>query len=300
MDPDAKPKMIVIAGPTASGKSSLAVTIAKKHDGEVISADSRQVYEGLDIASGKITPEEIHGVKHHLLDVARPEDEFNVTDFKRLADEAVFDILQRDKLPILAGGTGFYIQAVVDDVVFPDVEPNEFLRRELAGKSAQELFEMLQEKDPRRAEEIDENNPRRLIRALEIVDELGEVPKLDKQQRFNTLMLALKIERDQLRERITVRTDQRFEEGMIEEAKQLHANGLSLERMNELGLEYRFLAQFLADEISKEDLREKIITGDYQYAMRQLTWFKKGNRYQWVDPFNTEDILKQVKQFLVA
>lgn len=292
-------KLLVICGPTAVGKSSLAVEIAKEFAGEVISADSRQVYKKLDIATGKITTDEMGGVTHHLLDVANPQDRFSVADFKELADEAVFDIQSRDKLPILCGGTGFYIQAVVDDLAFPDVPPNEGLREQLQERSTESLYEELKEKDPRRAKEIDENNPVRLIRALEIVAELGEVPKLEKQQRFDTLQIGLDRPDKELKQRIIKRTKQRLEQGMIAEARQLRANGLSVERMRYLGLEYEHLADYLEGSISKQELFESIIQSDWQYAKKQRTWFKNDDRIAWFNPEKEKsEIIKQVQQFV--
>lgn len=277
-------KLLVICGPTAVGKSSLAVAVAKEHDGEVVSADSRQVYKGLDIATGKITEEETKGVPHHLLDVADPRDNFSVADYKELADAAVTDIQELSKIPILCGGTGFYIQAVVDDLVLPDVPPNEPLREKLRSRSAESLFAELKDKDPRRAETIDENNPRRLIRALEIIEELGKVPKLDKSQRFKTLQIGLNMPDKELKQRIIKRTKQRFEDGIVEEAENLYKHGLSLERMRELGLEYGHLADYIDGKVNKEELFKEVIHSDWQYARRQRTWFKKDERIDWYNP----------------
>lgn len=293
-----QPKLLTVVGPTASGKSALAVKLAQEFDGEIISADSRQVYRGLDIATGKITKEEMQNVPHHLLDVADPQEQFSVADFKQLADEAVEEIHHRDHLPILAGGTGFYIQAVVDDLLLPNVPPNPKLRERLQEESTEDLFAKLQEKDPRRAREIDPDNPRRLIRALEVVDELGHVPELKKRQRYDTLQIGLKPPKEELERKIERRADEYFAAGMIDEARELHESGLSYERMHQLGLEYRYLAQFLQNEISKDELREKIIHGDLQYAKRQLTWFKKDERIEWFTPDKYEKIENRVRSWI--
>lgn len=291
-------KLLVICGPTAVGKSSLAVDIAQQYDGEVISADSRQVYHNLDIATGKITGDEMQGVPHHLLDVADPQARFSVHDYKGLADEAVFDIQARDKLPILCGGTGFYIQAVVDDLVFPDVPPNEDLREGLRQRGTESLYEELQEKDPRRAKDIDENNPVRLIRALEIIDELGKVPELEKQERFETLQIGLNRPDKELKQRIIKRTKKRLEQGMIAEAEQLRTEGLSSERMHDLGLEYEHLADYLENKVSKQELFENVVRSDWQYVKKQRTWFQKDDRVEWFHPNNDrKDINKMVNQF---
>lgn len=292
-------KLLVICGPTSVGKSSLAVQIAKKHGGEVISADSRQVYRGLDVATGKINQKDMGGIPHHLLDVSDPEDNFSVADFKGLADKRIEDIHQQDKLPILCGGTGFYIQAVVNNLILPDVPPNEELRDRLSTRDTESLFKELKQKDPRRAEEIDENNPRRLIRALEIVDAIGHVPELKKEERFNTLQIGLDMSDKELKQRIIKRTKQRFEDGIIDEAKQLQEDGLTLARMKELGLEYEHLADYLTGNISKEELFKNIVQSDWQYARRQRTWFRKDDRIKWFDPLQDKSkILKKVTQFI--
>jgi tRNA dimethylallyltransferase len=292
-------KLLSLCGPTAAGKSALAVELAQKNDGEIISADSRQVYRGLDIATGKITPAETKGVPHHLLDVADPAEDFSVVDFKELADEAVANIHNRHKLPILCGGSGFYIQAVVDDIIFPAVEPNEKLREELSKRSTASLFTELKEKDQKRAVDIDENNPRRIIRALEIVEALGKVPELKKTERFNTLQIGLDLPNKELKHRIIKRTKQRFENGMIEEADNLYKKGLSLERMRELGLEYEHLADFIEAKISKQELFKMIVQSDWQYARRQRTWFRKDERIHWFHPLkDRENIKKMVKEFI--
>jgi tRNA dimethylallyltransferase len=294
---DTQEKLLVICGPTAVGKSSLAVDVAQKYDGEVVSADSRQVYKGLDIATGKISEEEMAGVPHHLLDVVDPQKPFSVHDYKQDADAAVADIHDRDKLPILCGGSGFYIQAVVDDMVFPDVPPNEKLRKKLRKRSTENLYKELKAKDSRRAEEIDENNPVRLIRALEIVDELGKVPKLEKQQHFDTLQIGLDRADKELKQRIIARTKKRLEDGMIEEARELQKSGLSLKRLRDLGLEYKHLADFLEDKISKQELFENIVQSDWQYAKKQRTWFQNDDRIAWFHPEDLEKIRQRIDEF---
>jgi tRNA dimethylallyltransferase len=172
-----KPKMVVIVGPTSSGKSDLAVALAKKFNGEVISADSRQVYKGLNIGTGKITKKEMRGVKHHLLDVADPRKQFTVSDFLDLTNKTIVQIVKSGKLPIVCGGTGFYIDALLGEKQIPEVPPNPKLRKQLENKTTKELFKMLQKLDPERAKNIDAQNPRRLVRAIEIAKKLGKVPE---------------------------------------------------------------------------------------------------------------------------
>jgi tRNA dimethylallyltransferase len=292
-------KLLVICGPTAVGKSSLAVTLAQKYNGEIISADSRQVYRELDVATGKITKNEMAGISHHLLDVADPSDDFSVADYKTLADQAIADIHKKNKLPILCGGSGFYIQAVVDDLLLPDVPPNETLRKKLKKRSSESLFRELKEKDSRRAAEIDAQNPVRLIRALEIIAELGKVPELQKQKRFDVLQICLDRPDKELKNRIIARTKERFEDGIIAEAEELYENGLSLERMRELGLEYEVLADYLEGGLTKQQLFKQIIKNDWQYARRQRTWFKKDGRIHWFHPkADKPEIIKVVKDLI--
>lgn len=285
--------VIVILGPTASGKSDLAVALAKKYNGEVISADSRQVYKGLDIGSGKITKTEMKGVPHHLLDVVSPSTTFSVSNFQKKTKRVISEIQSRGKLPIICGGTGFYIQSIVDNTIFPEVKPNKKLRAELATYSTEKLFKTLQKLDPDRAKTIEKQNPVRLIRAIEIVKALGKVPLLDLQAigksqdntgTENFIQIGTKITPEKLKENIAKRLDKRLKKGMLKEAEKLHRNGLSWKRMEALGLEYRNMALFLQNKISKEEMIEKIKNESWQYAKRQMTWFKRDPRIKWVTP----------------
>ena len=293
-----KPKIIVVVGPTSSGKSDLAVELAKKFNGEVVSADSRQVYVGMDIGTGKVTKKEMAGIPHHLLDVANPKDTYTVAEFKRDADKAILDILKRDKLPILCGGTGYYIKAVVDDVALPEVKPDKKLRTEMENKSASELFKILKKLDIRRANEIDRHNRRRLVRAIEIATHLGEVPKPHINERFNALFIGIHTPDKILRERIDKRLIDRIKRGMVAEAKRLHAEGVSWKRMDDLGLEYRFLAQLLQSKITKEDMINKLSTAIWQYAKRQKTWFGNEDRIEWVNQGELEKAIELSRKFL--
>lgn len=295
-----KPKLLVILGPTASGKSDLAVLLAKKFDGEVISADSRQVYKGLDIGTGKITKKEMWGIPHHLLDVAHPRNTFTVTDWKRKAEKIITDIVKRGKLPIVAGGTGFYIQAIVDDISIPEVKPNKALRAELLRKTPAMLFKMLEKRDPRRAREIDSKNPRRLIRALEIAEQLGAVPLLKKEGSKNIEALQIGISTDNtvLKEGIHKRLTKRIKAGMVEEVRRAHKDGLSWKRMEELGLEYRYLARFLTGTLGREETLKQLETAIWKYAKRQKTWFKKDKRIKWFSVKEYKKIEREVAQFL--
>jgi len=293
-----KPKILTILGSTTSGKSDLAVKLAKKFNGEIISADSRQVYKGLNIGTGKITKKEMDSVHHHLLDVANPKKRFTVVEFKKLTEEKISDILKRNKLPIICGGTGFYIQAVVDNVVLPDVPPNKKLRDKLEKKTTKELINILKKLDKKRLSTIDKNNCRRLIRAIEIASVLGKVPPIEKHSDLDVLQIGIKIGDKELQKRIHTRLLKRIEQGMITEVKNLHKNGLTWKRMEELGLEYRYLALYLQNKINKEKMLQKLETKIWHYARRQMIWFKRDKRIIWFEPREIGMIDKNIKNFL--
>lgn len=292
-----KPKIIVITGPTASGKSDLAVGLAKKFNGEVVSADSRQVYIGLDIGSGKITKEEMGGIPHHLLDVANPKKRFSVAEYKKLALKAVDNVLSRGKLPIIAGGTGFYIQAIVDNTNFPRVAPNEQLRKELKDKSKEELFLMLKELDSQRAKEVDRDNPQRLIRSIEIAKALGRVSELVSNPIYNALQIGIETD-EKLRNRIKDRLEKRLDEEIIEEVENLHKDGMSWDRLDELGLEYRYVSRMLRGLLSREEMIKQLENKIWQYSRRQLSWFRRDKRIFWFKLGEKEEIEAKIEKFL--
>lgn len=286
-------------GQTATGKSDLAVKIAKKYNGEIISADSRQVYKGLNIGTGKLTRKEMRGVHHWMIDVISPKKTFSVTDWKKMAEERIEVILKKHKLPIICGGTGFYIQSIVDNIVLPEVPPNKKLRGELEKKSALELFNILEKVDSNRAKNIDKHNKVRLIRAIEIAKAMGKIPKLKKNRvTFDVLQIGLKSEN--LSENIHKRLIRRLKKGMITEATRLHKNGLSFKRMRELGLEYKYLADLLEKKITKKDFMKKLEADIWRYSKRQMTWFKRDKRIEWFDPSEIKRINRLIKKFLVA
>lgn len=279
-----KPEILVIVGPTASGKSALAVKLARKLDGEVISADSRQVYKGLDIGTGKITKKEMQGVPHHLLDVASPKKVFTAHDFIGHGRAAIEDILRRGKLSIICGGTGFYIDALLGRIALPNVPANPKLRAQFKRKTAAQLFTMLKKLDPRRAKVIDGNNPVRLIRAIEIANVLGKVPDAStKPLPCSVKWIGIKPDDKTLKMKIHKRLIQRMKQGMVQEAKRLHRQGLSFKRMSELGLEYRYLALFLQKKITKPQLLDKIEQGNWHYAKRQMTYWRRNKDIKWMD-----------------
>ncbi|MDB5266196.1 MAG: miaA [Parcubacteria group bacterium] len=286
-----KPKILVIVGPTAVGKSGLGVKLAQKMNGEVISADSRQVYKGLDIGTGKITKKEMGGVPHHLLDIADPKKAFSASEFKTEGEKALKNIIERKKLPIIVGGTGFYIDALTGAATLPEVPPNKKLREKLEKLSADELFDRLRVKDPVRAGSIDRHNKVRLVRALEIIEVLGKVPTLKKASSpYEFIYIGLTIPQVELDAKILKRLNERIQGGMIEEAKRLHAEGLSYKRMNTLGLEYRYLALYLQKKLTRKEMIEKLFIEIRQYSRRQMTWFKK-KKIRWFDPKDEQAIL---------
>ena len=280
-------KLIVITGPTATGKSDLAIRLAKQFKGEVISADSRQVYKGLDIGSGKVTKLEMKGIPHHLLDVANPKRVFTVSQYQKLAQAKIKDIWARGKTPIICGGTGLYIRAAVDGIVFPEVPPNLKLRKELEKKGVEELFNILKKLDKERASNIDAKNPRRLIRAIEIVTVLGKVPKLKANKlKAESLFIGLQPKDEILKKKIKLRLAKRLEakgkDNLITEVKKLKKEGLSWQRLEALGLEYKYVALFLQNKLTQEQMIDLIEKESWQYAKRQLTWWKGDKRVNWL------------------
>jgi tRNA dimethylallyltransferase len=293
-----KPRIIAVVGPTASGKSDLAVLLAQKFNGEVVSADSRQVYRGMDIGTGKITSKEMCGVPHYLLDVVSPRRVFSVAEYKQQADNAIAAVVKHGRLPILCGGTGFYVDAVTQGMVLPEVPPDPILRKELSAHSAEKLFAMLQTIDEERAATIDSKNPYRLIRALEIAKTLGKVPLLKKDAPYDTLFVGITAANDLLRERIHIRLQKRMKQGMAEEAERLHKSGLSWKRMEEIGLEYRYLSRFLRGALTKEEMLAQLEQEIMNYAKRQYTWFRRNKHIHWIERDETAKAQKLVDDFL--
>lgn len=293
-----KPKIIVIVGPTASGKSSLAVDIAKTIGGEIISADSRQVYRGLDIGAGKITKREMRGVRHHLLDIASPKDMFTAQQFVDQATKAIAEIKKRGTIPIVCGGSGFYIDALVGRIPLANVRPDAELREELNDLTAGELFAMLGRLDPRRAAIIDKFNKRRIIRSIEIARALGRTPKNRQRKKYDVLWIGLQMAPEELRTKINARLRERLRRGMIAEARRLHSGGLSYKRMHELGLEYRSLARFLQGTIDRTELEAELQAAIWHYARRQKAYWKRNKDIRWFDPGEKDAIFVEIQRWL--
>jgi len=302
-------RLIVILGPTASGKTELSIKLAlrlssgqaEKRFGingvEIVSADSRQMYKGMDIGSGKITKKEMARIPHHLLDVASPKKRFSVAQYQKLALAAIKKIQKKNKIPFLVGGSGFYIQAVADGVLIPKAKPDWKLRKKLEKQSAEELFEELKKIDPRRAKNIDRYNKRRLVRAIEITKKLGTVPPLSLPcPCFDVLFLGIKKDKNELKKLIEKRLLKRLKAGMIQEVKKLHKSGVSFKRLEEFGLEYRYIAQYLQKKIDYQEMIDKIQKESEKFAKRQMTWFKKDKRIKWVKTYKKAEEL--TKNFL--
>ena len=278
-------KLVVILGTNASGKSGLGIELALKFGAEIVSADSRQVFKGLDLGSGKVTKEEMKGVPHFLLDVAAPVDFFSLMDYQKLAYEAIDDIVSRGKTPFLVGGTGLYVNAVVDGYNLTDAPVDEKLRKKVEAMSLNELQDLITEKCSIGGipENLDMSNKRRLERAAEKLL-MGKPLNLESVKRYDTLCLGVTWERQKLYKRIEERLDRRLEQGMIEEVENLMKQGVSDDFLYKLGLEYRYIMMYLRGRFdSKEAFREKLFMEIRHLAKEQMTWFRKRQDITWLD-----------------
>lgn len=296
------PKLVVVAGPTASGKSALGIALAQAFSGEIVSADSRQIYRGLDIGSAKVTPAERALVPHHLLDVADPREVYTVARFQQEAIRAIDDILARGRQPFLVGGSPHYIQAVVDHLDIPPIPPQPELRAQLEARPLEELLVELERLDPASAAAVDHRNPRRVIRALEVCLATG---RPFSEQRgvaaplYNCLQLAIDWPRAELYARIDRRVDERMEQGMVEEVRRLLSEGISHERLEAFGLEYRFISRLLRGEFASEsEMVQRLKFAIHDFTRRQLTWLRKDQRITWIDGHRLETAHQVVRRFL--
>lgn len=275
---------------------------------EIISADSRQVYRGMDIGTGKVTKEEQKIIKHHLLDVANPKKQFTASDFKKLGEKAIKEIIAKNKIPIIVGGTGFYIDILLGRMQTAGVKPDKKLRARFDKLDVEHLFRMLQKLDPMRAKIIDRHNKRRLIRALEIVVKTGRpVPKAIASNKYNALWLGIKPK--DLEIRIKKRLDARLRQGMVKEVEKLHKEGVSWKRLDNFGLEYRWISRWLIQnaKIKMENDNAKFKNSDYyqtllteivSYSKRQMTWFKKNKEIRWFK--NSREAIKAMREISTA
>ena len=305
-----KKPLIVIAGPTASGKTALSIDLAGRIGGEIISADSMQVYRHMDIGSAKVTPEEMQGIPHHLIDVLDPTEEFNVVVFQKLAGEAIREIESRGHIPVIVGGTGFYIQALVYDIDFTETEEDSALREELAEiarlKGPGELHRMLEEADPASARAIHENNVKRMIRALEFYRQTGKrISEHNEQERgkespWNLFYYVLTMERSLLYERINRRVDRMMEQGLPEEVERLRQMGCRADMTSMQGLGYKELLAYLEHGGSLAETAERIKQNTRHFAKRQLTWFRRERDVRWLyaDQMSEEEMLDRITEDL--
>ncbi len=275
------PKLIVVLGTNASGKSGLGVRLAERYGGEIVSADSRQVFRGLDLGSGKITPEEMRGVPHHLIDVCEPGAFFSMHDFQRLAYAAIDGIIARGRPPFLVGGTGLYVASVTEGYVMSDNPPDLEYRDYLETFETPELYRMLLQAVP--DTDVEPKNRNRVMRLLEKLH-AGDDHVPHSQPRYDCLKLGVTWDRETLKRRIDERLERRLDAGMIEEVKGLMDAGVSLEFLMKLGLEYRFIAQYLTGEIPlKADMVEQLGNAIKKFAKRQMTWFRRDGNIVWLD-----------------
>ena len=291
-----KKKVVFILGPTGVGKTKMSISLAKKFDGEIISADSVQVFKGLNIGSAKITKNEMQGVKHYAIDILEPDEEFSVFDFVQYTKQKIEEISAREKLPIIVGGTGLYVKALTQGYDFGGTNPDKNLRKKLE-KIAQEkgndyLFELLKEKNPAMAEKTDKHNTVRLIRALEIALGGGEKSKND--VNFEFFLVALTRNREKLYEIINDRVDKMLEDGLIEEVEQLKKRGLSEKNQSMRAIGYKEVLAFLNGEYDRERMVELLKQHSRNFAKRQMTFLRGMNDVHYVDVENFEEAEKKL------
>ena len=275
------PKVVAVVGTNASGKSALGVRLAKRYGAEIISADSRQVFRGLDLGSGKITLEEMQGVPHHLIDVREPNEFFSMADFQRMSYAAIDDILARGRLPMIVGGTGLYVDSVLDGYLLSDREPDLAYRAELEKLTTPQLYDMLLTLVP--DAQVDRNNRNRVMRMIERIHD-GDDAVPGKEPRYRSLRLGVSWPREVLAQRIDERLKTRVQQGMIDEVQGLMDRGATKEFLLGLGLEYRFITQYLTGEIpDRDEMLRLLAIAIKQFAKRQMTWFRRNPDIVWLD-----------------
>jgi tRNA dimethylallyltransferase len=303
-------KLVVIVGPTAVGKTALSIDLAKRFDGEVVSADSRQIYRHMDIGTAKATPQQRAAVPHHLLDVVEPDQKLTLAHYKRLASEAIRDIWERGRLPMLVGGTGLYVRALLEGWTIPEVPPNRELRRRLRERAErlgpEALHQRLQEVDPESAESIHPNNVRRVIRALEVYEETGTpISKLQEKEPpdYDLFKIGLTMPRPALYERIDARVDRMIEEGLVQEVEDLLERGYDFELPSMSAVGYPEIGRYLRDEVTLDEAVESIKTRTHRIVRQQYNWFKLSDpTIHWFDAQDVpiETIAEKVREWLAG
>lgn len=286
------PRIVAIVGPTAVGKTALSVHLARKFDGEVVSADSRQIYRGMDVGTAKATPDEQAAVPHHLLDIAKPDEALTLAQYKALADAAIRAVWSRGRLPLLVGGTGLYVRAVLEGWTVPEVPPNEALREALYAQAEREgqesLHRALAAVDPDAAQSIDARNVRRVVRALEVYHETGTpISRLQRKEPpdYRILRIGLTMPRPALYARIDARVEAMLADGLVNEVRELLAQGYSRDLPAMSGLGYRQIAQYLAGEISLSEAVALIKRHTRRFVRQQYNWFRLNDpEIHWLDP----------------
>lgn len=298
-----KPKVIVICGPTASGKTALSIQLAQKINGEIISSDSMQIYKNMNIGTAKPDKQEMQGIKHYLLDFVEPNQRYSVADYKKDAENAIEDILQKGKVPIIVGGTGLYVDSLIYGIEYPNIEFDENYRKELERRVEKEGLEKLYEKarkiDPQAMEKISRNDQKRILRVLEIYNATGktkteqEIESRKNEVKYDYRVFAINMDREKLYDRINKRVDIMIQKGLIEEVENL------LKKYNEFptamqGLGYKEVVEYIQGKVLKEDMIENIKRESRRYAKRQITWFKKNKQTIWIGPNDLQMILNEI------
>lgn len=291
------PKLIVILGPTASGKTELAIKLAKKLGAEIVSADSRQIYKEMNIGTAKPTRKEIKGIPYHLINIINLDEDFNVALYKNLTIKKIKEIIKKGKIPFLVGGTGLYIKAVVDNIIFPKIPAQKKLREKLEKKTAKELFKIYRKLDPKGSKFIDKKNKRRLIRAIEVCKQTGE--SFWKQRKkgkpiFDVLEIGLKISKKNLKEKIKKRTKKMVKLGLEKEAKKLFKKYKEIPPLKTIG--YQEFNDYFKSLIKKNEVENLINLHTLQFVKRQMTWFKRDRRIHWIK--SGKELEKLIKNFL--
>lgn len=298
-----KPKVIVICGPTASGKTTLSIKLAQKINGEIISSDSMQIYKDMNIGTAKPDQQEMQGIKHYLLDFVEPNQRYSVADYKKDAENAIEDILQKGKVPIIVGGTGLYVDSLIYGIEYPNIEFDENYRKELERRVEKEGLEKLYEKakkiDPQAMKKISRNDQKRILRVLEIYNATGktkteqEIESRKNEVKYDYRVFAINMDREKLYDRINKRVDVMIQKGLIEEVENL------LKKYNEFptamqGLGYKEVVEYIQGKVLKEDMIENIKRESRRYAKRQITWFKKNKQTIWIGPNDLQMILNEI------